>query len=366
MTSKKFLALCVVFALVLGLGLVGCGPEEVEPDPEEPEEEAVSEEPGDMLRIGYAPATYDPADYMGQFGAGLYETLAEWGEEGVDYEVITRSPGDHSAHAEQAAIVDDLIALDMDYILIHPSDYEGQQGTYERVMDAGIKLMLTAYSDPFPEEWGIDQGWAFFGFSHEDGGTVITDWIIDTFPEGAKIGVVHGSPGYVTEVRTQTDKLEEAGMDIVIEEYGEYARGPSADIAERMLTAHPDLDILLTASSAIAMGVIEAVESMRDLGLYDGDVAITGAGGTIEELDAICEGKMAAVWARCPIQIGMAAANNIIADWEGRDADVLFTFNAENVVLTSCEEISEWAHEVTYHSVGRTGCPGGHFEFPEN
>lgn len=303
----------------------------------------------DRVVIGYTPPTLDISDFMGQFEIGMKEALddLEW-----DYQLVSRSPVDHTAHSQQRNIVDDLITMQVDYMVLIPTSFETQIPAYRAVNAAGIPLIIGNYLDPLPEESGVDV-LRYAGYSHAEGGRMAGNFMAENLEPGSKIAILYGDPGLVSNERGGVAKeiLEQAGMEIVGEEYAEWDRDMAFQATQDLLTRNPDLDVIYAASSAMAIG---AVAATRASGLVPNvDVRIVGFGGTIEELDAILAGNMWAAVFRDPIATGAGAVEAIRLHREGRADEVELSWGVPLEIVYDCESIVELVHPVTFTSEGR-------------
>lgn len=299
--------------------------------------------------IGYTPPTLDISDFMGQFEIGMKEALDDLG---WDYEMFSRSPADHTAHTQQRNIVDDLITLEVDYMVVIPTSFESQIPAYRAVNAAGIPLVIGNYLDPLPDEAGVDV-LRYAGYSHAEGGRMAGEFMAENLEPGSKIAILYGDPGLVSNQRGGVAKeiLEAAGMEIVGEEYAEWDRDRAFQATQDLLTRNPDLDVIYAASSAMAIGALAAT---RASGLVPNeDVRIVGFGGTIEELDAILAGNMWAAVFRDPIATGAGAVEAIRMHREGRADEVEQSWGVPLEMVYSCESIVELVHPVTFTSEGR-------------
>lgn len=303
----------------------------------------------DRIVIGYTPPTLDISDFMGQFEVGMREALDKLGYE---YELVSRSPADHTAHTQQRNIVDDLITMRVDYMVLIPTSFETQIPAYLAVNEAGIPLIIGNYLDPLPEDTGVDV-LRYAGYSHAEGGALAGEFMAENLEPGTKIAIIYGEPGMVSDQRGGIAKglLEEAGMEIVGEEYADWDRDKAFQAAQDLLTRNPDLKVIYAASSAMAIGALAAV---RSSGLTPNeDVRIVGFGGTIEELDAILRGEMWAAVFRDPIATGGGAVEAIHMHREGREAEVEQSWGVPLQMVDSCESVVELVHPVTFTSEDR-------------
>lgn len=298
----------------------------------------------DTLRIGYAPSVWDPSDFHGMMGSGIEDGLKA---HGIDYEFLIRAPANHVAHEEQLAIVENLIAEGVDYIIVNPTDPLLQRVVYEKVIESGIPLIVGNYSVPFPDDWGF-QPLMFTGYSHADAGVVLANYLHDKYGEGTEIAVIHGSPGFITEARAPKDLYDELGMSFIYEEFADFDRVKAYDAMERIIVTHPDVKVVVATSSAMAIGAVEAAAANGVEGQYD----IYGAGGTFEELRSIEDGVLTGAWIRDPVAMGRAVADAIKARMEGRDGDIPPIFKSPIYLIDSVEKINDHVNPVIYEAEG--------------
>jgi len=296
------------------------------------------------IRIGYAPSVWDPSDFHGMMGSGIERGLDA---HGAEYEFLIRAPSNHVAHEEQLAIVEDMIAEGLDYIIINPTDPEVQRVAYERVLEAGIPLIVGNYSVPFPEDWGF-QPMMFSGYSHSDAGQVLCAYLAERYGEGTEIAIIHGAPGHITYERAPKECYAEHGMEVVYEDFADYDRRMAYDAMERILVAYPDADVIVAASSAMAVGAVEATVANGVAGEYE----IYGAGGTFEELRYIEDGLLTAAWIRDPVAMGEAVGEAIYQHSQGNTDAVPPIFNSPIHIIDSVEAINAHVNPVIYEAEG--------------
>ncbi len=333
-TMRKKAMFTSIVALVLALSITGIafarGGAEADPD---------------RVRIAYLPPNFEQADFYGQYYTGLVSGLDELG---INYELVQRTPATHDDHTQQLAIVEDVLTIGVDYIVMAPTHYEGQQAAYRTINAEGVPLFIFNYSDPFPAEFGAT-ALSYIGYQHRDGGEVLANYIRENFPRGSKIAILYGTPTEISYQRAAKDMLEDFGMEIVFEHYANWQRDQAYDATVRLLTSRDDVDIIIGVSSFTAMG---AVRAAADEGVLD-DIAIFGAGAILEELDAIIEGTLTGAWYRDPVTMGQETARYIHMHMEGREDEIPEVYNVPLVMIDSVEAIREHINPATFEAVGR-------------
>lgn len=264
--KKQLYGIAVGFSLAMGFGT-----------------SAVAAE--DPLKIGFAPPVYDTLDYFGQFAVAFQEEMES---QGVAIEFIARASTAEANVQQQLDIVDDLITLDMDYIIVGPIDYFGIVPALQAANEAGVPVIVVNHLDVHPEDAGVDV-LAYSGYSHAEGGEVTAKWALENvLAEGDKVGLMFAEPGnQISEQRVGTarDLWSDAGIEIGFEHYAYWEQARAFDATERLILANPEVKAVYAGNSSMAMGVANALKGMGEDG-----VEVFGFGAVPPELDMIWEG----------------------------------------------------------------------------
>ncbi len=186
----------------------------------------------------------------------------------------------------------------------------------------------------------------FSGYSHKDAGIRLTEYLHEKHGEGTTLAVIHGTPGQVTRDRAPEALYKELGLEIVYEDHADFDRLKAYDKMERILVAHPDVDVVVATSSAMAVGAVEATIANGAQGEYE----IYGAGGTLEELKYIEGGLLTGAWIRDPVAMGEAIAKTIADLSEDKSAEVESVFNSPIHMIDSVEAINEHVNPVLFRT----------------
>jgi len=290
---------------------------------------ALAQEP---LRIGYAPPVYDTLDYFGQFAAGFQDEMEV---QGVDIDFIARASAQEANIQQQLDIVEDLITLDVDYIIVGPIDYFGIVPAIQSANEAGIPLIVINHLDVHPDDAGVDV-LAYSGYSHAEGGEVTAEWALaNVLSEGDSVGLMFAEPGnQISEQRVGSarDIWTDAGIDIGFEHYAYWEQARAFDATERLILANPDVSAVYAGNSSMAMGVAGALAGMdRD------DVAVFGFGAVPPELDMIWEGLIRGSIFRDSQSSGRYIADAVASHSRGEDIEQQYPLDM--VMVSSREDI---------------------------
>lgn len=286
----------------------------------------------EKLKIGFAPPVYDTLDYFGQFAAAFE---AEMERQGVDIDFTARASASEANVQQQLDIVDDLITLDMDYIIVGPIDYFGIVPALQEANKEGVPIIVVNHLDIHPDDAGVDV-LAYSGYSHAEGGQVTAEWALgNVLSSGDKVGLMFAEPGnQISEQRVGTarDLWTAAGVEIGFEHYAYWEQARAFDATERLILANPDVKAVYAGNSGMAMGVAGALDGMGRT-----DVSVFGFGAVPPELDMIWEGKIKGSIFRDSQSSGRYIADAIIRHSKGEPIEKQYPLDM--VMVASREDI---------------------------
>jgi len=239
---KKFLAVVLVVAMVLALGVTACAAEEYE----------IVVVPKDSSNPWFV-----------RMKTGVDEYAAEYGE----YEIYQKGTDEIDA-TKQAQLVEDLIAQGVDAICVVPVDIESMDAALKKAKDAGIVVVahegaalenvdydIEAFSNSAYGAFIMDNLAQAMG---EEGvyTTMVADLTNGSHNEWADGGVAHQKKAYPNMT------LLEAMPRVESHDNGDTAY----NVAKELFKTYPELKGIMGTSSFDAPGVARAIE---ELGLVD-------------------------------------------------------------------------------------------------
>src|SRR5829696_8857208 len=164
---------CAVLAVAMGIA--ACGDDE--PSGGEPAA-ATNDEP---VRVAVVMASLGNDFYVAQ-KEGIEAEAAQ--QEGAE---VTVSAGRSQSSADEVVgLIENALAKDVDAIAVNGSDTKPLIPVLERVIDAGIPLVLF---DAPADELEADVA-AYIGTDNEAGGRAGGEWMKEQLPDGGQVGVV--------------------------------------------------------------------------------------------------------------------------------------------------------------------------------
>ena len=199
--------------------------------------------------------------------------------------------------AKQVADVNSMIAQGVDLIFLAPREEKPLIPAVMAAKKAGIPVILL--------DRNVDQSLAkagedyvtFIGSDFIDEGKRIAEWLIKNANGKSKIIELEGTTGSspANDRKKGFDETINAagGFTILASQSGDFARDKGRQVAESLLQAHPDADIIYAHNDEMAMGAIAALEAA---GKVPGkDVIVLSIDGGKEAVQAVVDGKINAV-----------------------------------------------------------------------
>ena len=265
MSKKLFTILSALLLVTLLLG--ACGPKPTEapqqpvateeptaPEvPAAPEETAAPEEP---MEEGFTIGISNPfisSEYRTQMIAELIEVNQEYMDQGITTELVIESAD--TDVAGQIQQLQNLIAKDVDAILVNPGDVSGLNATLEEAVAKGIIVVSVDQELNVPGVYnvGIDQkAWAMTS----------ARWLADKLGGEGDIVQIEGFPGHPANVARMEGVAEVfanyPGINVLATDTGRWDEATGQQVMSNFLAAYPNLNGYWT-QDGMAIGALQAV-----------------------------------------------------------------------------------------------------------
>lgn len=264
--SKKLLTILSAL-LLLTLLLGACGPQATEaptqpPAPTVPaatEEPAETEEPTETEGPAMGPYTigvsnpFISSEYRTQMIAELIEVNQEYMDQGLTTQLVIESAD--TDVAGQIQQLQNLMAQDVDAILVNPGDVSGLNATLEEAVAQGIIVISVDQELNVPGVYnvGIDQkAWAMTS----------AEWLAEKLGGEGDIVLIEGFPGHPANVARMEGVSEVLadypGINVLATDTGRWDEATGQQVMSNFLAAYPTLDGYWT-QDGMAIGALQAV-----------------------------------------------------------------------------------------------------------
>jgi ABC-type sugar transport system substrate-binding protein len=232
--------------------------------------------------------------------------------------------------AKQVADVNAMIAQGVDVIFLAPREEKPLIPAVMAAKKAGIPVILLDRSvDPSLAKAGEDY-LTFIGSNFVEEGKRVAEWLAKNANGKSKIIELEGTTGSspANDRKKGFDEAIQAagGFEVVASQTGDFARDKGRQVAEALLQAHPDADIIYAHNDEMAMGAIAALEAA---GKVPGkDVLVLSIDGGKEAVQAVVDGKIAAV-VECNPRFGPKAFETMLRYAKGEAIDPASSTNID-------------------------------------
>ena len=233
---------------------------------------------------------------------------------------------------EQAKHILKAMSKDTDY-LIFTLDARRHQNIIERIINAGKpKLILQNITTPI-KAWNDNQPFLYVGFDHVEGTKLLANWYNQARPDMKDYALMYWAKGYISEARGDSFiEFMKQGADpkLVSAYYTDASRKNAFENASRILADTTQLDLIYACSTDVALGVSDAIQAYGQ----QGKILVNGWGGGSAELAALKKGQLDVTVMRMNDDNGVAMAEAIKLDVQGKSTSVPTIYSGDFAVIT--------------------------------
>ena len=220
--------------------------------------------------------------------------------------------------ARQRNQIADFIVQGVDAIVMSPADSKAIVTAIQEANEAGIPVFtadIAALAD------GVEIV-THIATDNYSGGRLAAEAVLEVAENAAEVAIIDHPEVESVIQRTKGfhDVINEANengraIEVVAQLPGGGIKDRAFRVAEDILQAHPNLDVIFAINDDTALGAVAAIEKAGK----SGTVQIIGFDGTAEARRAILEGKIYADVIQHPRQIGSMTVASIASYMNGED-----------------------------------------------
>ncbi|MBG86490.1 MAG: LacI family transcriptional regulator [Verrucomicrobiales bacterium] len=262
--TSIFVGLCAATSIFI----TGCGPKDstdaVGPSPSTPPQ----------------PDKPEIALIMKSLANEFFKTMADGAEahqtkNSDKYDLIVNGIKNETDLAAQVELVEQMIAQQVDAIVIAPADSKALVPVLKRAQEANVLVVNidNKLDADILKEAGLSV--PFVGPDNRAGAKQVGDALAAKLQKGDKVAIIEGVTTAFNGQQRRLgfeDAMKAAGMKIVSTQSGQWEMDKANNIASAMLSEHQDLKAILCANDSMALGAVAAVNSANKTG----KVAVVG------------------------------------------------------------------------------------------
>ncbi|WP_284946415.1 substrate-binding domain-containing protein [Acidisoma cladoniae] len=235
--------------------------------------------------------------------------------------------------------VQDMIAKGINILILNPRDPEGLVPAANAATAAGVKVVAMDNSiDPAAKIVTLVQS------SNQKNGELVGAWLAHKMAgKKMKIALLSGQQGSgaglerregVFRGLNEAQLAQNARVDweVVGQGWGGWAQEGGLNAMEDLLTAHPDINVVLGENDSMVLGARNALKAANRL---NGVLLVAAADGQKEALKLIQDGEYGATGLNDPALVATTAVNLAYKAWKGElPAGFPKVFDTTPVVIT--------------------------------
>ena len=204
----------------------------------------------------------------------FFSTMAEGAKKhqaanAASYELIVNGIKNETDLAEQVNLVEQMIAQEVNAIVIAPADSKALVTVLKRAKTAGILVINidNKLDAEVLKEAGLQV--PFVGPDNRAGARKVGEALAKQLKSGDEVGIIEGIPTAFNGQQRRLgfeDAMNAAGMKIVSTQSGYWEMEKANGVAAAMLSEHPNLKALLCANDNMALGAVAAVQAAGKTG----------------------------------------------------------------------------------------------------
>lgn len=261
--------------------------------------------------------------------ATFIETMENRAEEAGWELTVLGSDGDVATQTDQ---IQDLIASEVDYLVIGPVDPKAVIPGIKDADGADIPVIIIGnLADPE----GDDFVTAARVPNDYEMGKDSAELMVEALGGEGRIFVVEGLPGQpavIARLEAYDDVFGGTNIEIVDSQPANWDSTQAVAVTEDLLTRYPDIDGILSMDGSMTPGIVQVVE---EKGL---DIPIVGLGGTASELALVKDGSVYGTTCMSPGANANAAADAIAELVAGNQVEQVAIVSSPKTTQANADE----------------------------
>lgn len=176
---------------------------------------------------------------------------------------------------------------------------------------------------------------SYVGTGNEAAAKTGGEYAAEVAGEGAQAAWIGGVQGNTTSDDREagfTAGLEEGGVEVVVQQYGEGLGDKAASIMENVLTSNPDISVVVANNDDMAAGAARAAQAAGK------ELTIIGFDGIQAGVQNVIDGTVTATVAQDPFGMGYQAVEAAVKAVKGEDVEDFIDTGSTVITKDNAEE----------------------------
>ena len=224
---------------------------------------------------------------------------------------------------KQITSMEDLITAGVNILILNPLDHKALVPAVNAASKEGVPVFIVdSQLDPSAEFITSIQA------SNEGNGKLLGEWAVKRMGDrDIKLAIISGSQGNPVGQAKRLGFIEgfaetqlmlhgQASVNIVSQGWGNWTLLGGLQAMEDILTAHPDVNLLVAENDAMGMGALKAIDESGK-----SNILIVGYDGQKEAYELIREGKFGATALNSPEELARLVIESVVRYKNGERLD---------------------------------------------
>jgi ribose transport system substrate-binding protein len=210
-----------------------------------------------------------------------------------EYELVVNGIKDERDLARQVSLVEEMVAQDVDALVIAPADSKALVTACKRAQEAGVTVVNidNRLDESVLASAGIKI--PFVGPDNRKGARAVGEILANKLVPGDEVAILEGVRTADNAVKRRLgfeDAMTAAGMKIVDSQSGEWEMDVANRVTSAMIGEHPRLKALLCSNDSMALGALAAVKAAG----REGEIRVVGFDDISAIREAVRKGEVLA------------------------------------------------------------------------
>ncbi|MBB1486856.1 sugar ABC transporter substrate-binding protein [Oceanospirillum sediminis] len=231
--------------------------------------------------------------------------------------------------ALQVGLIGQLKEQGYDGAIIVPIDSNVLVAPVERLVDSGIPVII--HDTPLHSSKVLTQ----LSFDNHNAGYSVAGWVVDQLEGKGQVLILEGLQESQNAVERRNGflaGLAQSEIDVLDMRSAGWLRTAATAQVQEWLKFYPDVDAILAANDAMALGAAEALDLA---GQTAGNILVTGVDGSEEALKAIKDQALHASVDQSPLQQARKAVQLMVRHLEQGDTYPSYSVWQQSPLITS-------------------------------
>ena len=221
-----------------------------------------------------APGKPKVALVMKSLANEFFSTMAEGAKQhqaanAATYDLVVNGIKNETDLAEQVNLVEQMIAQQVNAIVIAPADSKAMVTVLKHAKEAGILVVNIDNKLDADVLRQADLKVPFVGPDNRAGARKVGEALAKQLQAGDKVAIIEGIPTAFNGQQRRLgfeDAMKAAGVNIVSTQSGRWEMETANNVASAMLSEHADLKAILCANDNMALGAVSAIQAAGKTG----------------------------------------------------------------------------------------------------